>query len=366
VRERKRFDPRRPDDDEEEEARRQALSTSEAGSPNSLVVGLDCRSMNLYRFLRVRFPALPHGELRRWIADGLVRVNGTPIDDSRPLRFGDVVEIEADVRRQGKRKSPAALAVLYQDAAVIAVDKPSGLATAAERSVRQPHLLGLLKEAHPDASVKLAHRIDKQASGVVLFALGRESKQALQEQFSQRQVSKDYLALVSGHVDDAPQTVDLPLTPRLGKVHKMVVTPGRGKPAITIVRGLLRFRGYTLVHARPVTGRTHQIRAHLRHLGHSIVGDAVYDGEEQLLLSGLKLDYRRPRGESERPLLARLALHAFRIRFRSPASGELVTCTSPLPKDLRATLKQLQKTAATRIVPDFDRWLDDPIPGDLA
>ena len=366
MREPKRPDPNRADDEDEDEARREALSTSEQGSPNTLVVGLDCRSMNLYRFLRVRFPKLPHGELRRWIADGRVSVNGTPIDDSRPLRFGDVVDIEADVTRLPRRRPPAALTVLYRDSSVVAVDKASGIATAAERSLRKPHLLGLLKEAQPDASVKLAHRIDKQASGVVLFALGREAKQALQEQFSQRQVAKDYLALVTGHVEDEPLTIDEPLTPRLGRVQKMVITPGRGKPATTIVRGLVRFRGYTLVHARPITGRTHQIRAHLRHLGHPIVGDAVYGGEEQLWLSGLKLDYRRARGESERPLLARLALHAYRIRFRSPATGELVTCVSRLPKDLRSALKQLQKTAATRIVPDFDRLLDDPIPGDPA
>ncbi len=359
---------RRSYDDEGDDAaaRRDALSTSEQDAPNSLVVGLDCRSMNLYRFLRVRFPRLPHGELRRWIGEELVSVNGTPVTDSRPLRFGDVVEIDADVERVSVRRTAPRLNVLHRDAAMIAVDKPAGLATAGERDDRRPHLLGLLKRAQPDASVKLVHRIDKPASGVVVFALGRESKRALQAEFAARRVVKDYLALVSGHVDDAPQRIDVTLTPRLGRVSRMVVTPGRGKPAVTLVRALLRFRGYTLLHARPLTGRTHQIRAHLRHLGHALVGDATYGGEEQLLLSSLKLDYRRPRGERERPLLARLGLHALRIRLTSPASGAAVTCVAPLPKDLRSTLRQLQKTAGTRIVSDLEALLADPIGSNAA
>jgi hypothetical protein len=143
----------------------------------------------------------------------------------------------------------------------------------------------------------------------------------------------------------------------------MAVTPNHGKVAVTLVRGIWRFRGHTLVHARPVSGRTHQIRVHLRHLGHSIVADPTYDGEPELLLSGLKFGYRRGRGERERPLLDRLALHALRIRLVSPATGTEITCTAPLPKDLRSTLRQLQKSAGTRLVSDLEARLDDPLGG---
>ncbi|MSR45646.1 MAG: RluA family pseudouridine synthase [Planctomycetes bacterium] len=355
--------PRRREapDDELAQSQREALSTSDSGTPNSLVVGLDCRSMNLYRFLRVRFPAQPHGAIRGWITDRHVRVNGEEVVDSRPLRFGDVVDIEANVLAKRKPRELGDLVELHRDAAMIAVDKPTGLATAAERSVRQPDLLTMLKRAQTEAHVKLVHRIDKHASGVVVFALGRESKTALTAEFGARRVVKDYLALVSGQVDEAPQVIDAPLTPRRGRVQRMVVLPGHGKPAITLVRALLRFRGYTLVHARPLTGRTHQIRAHLRHLGHSLLGDGVYDGEESLFLSKLKYGYRPPRGETERPLLARLALHAHAIRLRSPADGQDVLIRSPLPKDLRSTIKQLQKTAALRVVDGLDALLDAPI-----
>ncbi|MBM4013769.1 MAG: RluA family pseudouridine synthase [Planctomycetes bacterium] len=349
-----------PDDDEIAQSRREALSTSESGSPNSLVVGLDCRSMNLYRFLRVRFPGQPHGVIRGWIAAGKVAVNGTAVIDGRPLRFGDVVDIDGDVRSRKRPRAAGELVELHRDAAMFAVDKPAGLATAAERSIRQPDLLTLLKRAAPDAHVKLVHRIDKHASGVVVFALGRAAKTALTAEFAARRVVKDYLALVSGQVDEAVQVIDAPLTPSHGKVQKMIVVPGRGKPAVTLVRALVRFRGYSLVHARPLTGRTHQIRAHLRHLGHALLCDAAYDGEESLLLSRLKHGYRPARGESERPLLARLALHAARIRLRSPADGSDVTIRAPLPRDLRAAIKQLQKAAALRTAPGLDALLDAP------
>jgi RluA family pseudouridine synthase len=351
------------DDEDEASARRRALETSETGASNILTVGLDCRSMNLYRFLRVRFPRLPHGPLHQWIADGLVSVNGTPVTDSRPLRFGDVVEIDADVEEMKRKPRPAPLVELFSDASLVAVDKPAGLATAAERSDKKPHLLALVKKSRPGASVKLVHRIDKHASGVVVFALSREAKQRLHQEFTGRRVTKDYLALVSGHVDDAPQMIDANLSPRRGRVQRMAVTPNHGKVAVTLVRGIWRFRGHTLVHARPVSGRTHQIRVHLRHLGHSIVADPTYDGEPELLLSGLKFGYRRGRGERERPLLDRLALHALRIRLVSPATGTEITCTAPLPKDLRSTLRQLQKSAGTRLVSDLEARLDDPLAG---
>jgi RluA family pseudouridine synthase len=354
-------DDDREDDDDEREARRRALETAEAGASNVLTVGLDCRSMNLYRFLRVRFPRAAHGTLRKWIDEGKVGINGTPVTDSRPLRFGDVVEIDADVDAESKGRRAPKLVELWSDASLVAVDKPAGLATAGERSDRRPHLLALVKRARPGVPVKLVHRIDKAASGVVVFALSRDVKRTLQEEFAARRVEKDYLALVSGQVDEAPQIVAASLSPRRGRVARMVVTPGRGKPAVTLVRGLWRFRGYTLVHARPVTGRTHPIRAHLRHLGHAIVADATYGGEPQLKLSGLKFGYRRSRGERERPLLDRLALHALRIRLTSPASGQPVTCTAPLPKDLRSTLRQLQKSAGVRHVADLEARLAAPL-----
>ena len=99
----------------------------------------------------------------------------------------------------------------------------------------------------------------------------------------------------------------------------------------------------------------------LRHLGHAIVGDATYDGELELRLSKLKFGYRRSRNEDERPLLARLTLHAYRIRLASPATSATVTCTAPLPKDLRSTLRQLQKSAGTRIVADLEARLAEPL-----
>jgi RluA family pseudouridine synthase len=357
---------RRPiDRDEDPDAlRREALSTSPSGSENCLVVGLDCRSMNLYRFLRVRFPRHPHGVLRGWIAGGRIRVNGATVSDSSPLRFGDVVEIDAIVGARRRRRAPAECRILHQDAAVIAVDKPAGLSTAPERGGRRECLLERLRDEVPDGSIHLVHRIDKPCSGVVVFARSRADKRTLTAEFAARRVVKDYLALVSGHVEDAPRILDAPLAARRGRDARVVVAPGGGRPSVTLVRAILRFRGYSLIHARPLTGRTHQIRAHLRHAGHALVCDATYDGEPELRLSRLKRGYHQGRGESERPLLDRLALHAARIRFASPATGGIVDVSAPLPKDLRSALRQLQKLAATRLVPDLDALFDPPSEGE--
>ncbi len=335
--------------------------TVEMGSPRCLVVGLDCRSMNLYRFLRVRFPRLPRSRFHRWIADGQVRVNGAAVIDSRPLRAGDVVEVDAEVEST-PRRAPRPWKILYEDESMLAVEKSAGVAAAPERS-RKPDLLTLLREARPSATEvpKLVHRLDKHASGVVVYALGRAAKQALVKDFAERRVTKDYLALVSGHLQEALSLQRSQVAASSGRRVRMRVVPHGGKDAVTLVRRAFEFTGFTVVHARPITGRTHQIRLHLHALGNSIVGDDVYHGVRQLFLSQIKAGYRRSRGEVERPLLDRLALHATRLRLRSPATGNDVVIESPLPRDIQTTLRQLQKTAGLRPAEEFRQWSKLPL-----
>lgn len=325
--------------------------TGSLGSPGSLVVGLDCRSMNLYRFLRVRFPTLPRSTLQGWLSAGKVQVNGSLPLDSTVLRTGDIVEIDAPVARVAQRRKPTRFEVLHQDTSMLVVDKPAGLATVTERSGDSNHLLEMLRQRlTPEcgSALRLVHRLDKQASGVVVFALHRTAKQRLVEEFTQRRVIKDYLALVSGRFPEEPLVCVAALTPLSTKPPRMGIATGRrGKWSCTLFRRRFLFRGYSLVHARPITGRTHQIRVHLRHLGHAIVGDTTYGGEPRLLLSRLKQGYRPGRGEEERPLLDRLALHATRIRLRSPEDGNFRTFEGPLPKDLRAAFHQLGKLSLT-------------------
>ena len=347
--------------------------TIACGSPNSLVIGLDCRSMNLYRFLRVRFPDVERAILQDWISRGLVLVNGSRGDISQPLRAGDAVDIKTDVSHQPKRKSLTGVTILHQDQDICVVNKPSGLSSAPERNPKAKNLLDWLRQQVPaDAGApKLVHRIDKHASGVVVFALTRDAKRTLIEDFSARRVTKDYLAIAGGPLEAEPHVLKTLIHPARGRRTRMAIHASSGKEAITLLRGAVAFRGFTAVHARPVTGRTHQIRVHLHTMGCPIVGDDLYEGLPEILLSELKPDYHRARGEKERPLLKRLGLHATRIEFPHPAHRDPVTFTAPLPREMVATLKRLQKFAGTQPDEHFNEWLaaapmgpgDDPFAG---
>ena len=323
-----------------------ATETAALGSPNCLVVGLDCRSMNPYRFLRVRFPTIPKGRLQRWLSEGSVRVNGAPLTESLTLRVGDVLEIDADLQRLPRRRHLGEARIVFEDEAVLVADKPSGMPVQPEDSQRGPDLHTQVRERsiHGSAKhgLKLVHRLDKYASGLVVFVHGRAPKQQLIEDLRTQRLKRDFLALVSGPFPSEPRAELLRITAGSG-ARRHQVSSRRGRQGCTLVRRSRLFRGYSLVHARPLSALPHQLRLHVKHLGHAVVGDSVYQGEAALLLSRIKPGYRAGRGEVERPLLSRLALHAAWVELVSPASGETVTCRSALPKDLAAALRQLEK-----------------------
>ena len=234
--------------------------------------------------------------------------------------------------------------VLYEDEAVIAFDKPSGLLTAPDRWDKSlPCLMGLVRERLSQEFAN-AHRLDRDASGVVLCAKNAEALRALQEQFESRQVEKVYVALVCpgpradrGEID-APLAVD---PKRPGRMRVSTV----GKESRTDYEVLERFSGgWTLLRARPRTGRTHQIRVHLAHAASPIVGDKLYGGAAGLNLSELKRGYK-PGRDPERPLMGRLALHAMGLSFRHPVTGAALAVESPLPHDFEVSLKYLRRFA---------------------
>ena len=334
--------------------------TAELDSSNRFVIGLDCRSMNLYRFLRVRFPRARRSLLRQWLDEGKVTLNGSPHRTLEPLRAGDVVEIAANVE-QLPRPTRAKLVVLHEDRHVLVLDKPAMVATAPERSRARSSLLELLRErsgTSAEHGIKLVHRLDKGASGVVVFAKGRPAKRFLIEEFTERRVVKDYLALVVGEWRGGARIERSSLAPVTARNPRMRVVRSGGKEAVTALRGLFGARGFSVVHARPITGRTHQIRVQLAELGHPLVGDTLYGGPGSLRLSALKPGFRPSRGERERPLLERLALHSSAIRMATP-DGSTLDARAPLPKDLRSACRQLWKSCG-RPDGDFEAWQADP------
>jgi RluA family pseudouridine synthase len=233
------------------------------------------------------------------------------------------------------------LPILYSDEAILVVDKPAGILSIPDRyDAEAPVAQSMLREEW--GQLYVVHRLDKDTSGVLIYARTAEAHQALSESFEQRSVSKVYQALVRGAPVWDEISCELPLKPDGDKLHRTVVDTHKGKPSATAFKVLARYRDCALVEARPSTGRTHQIRVHLASLGHPCLCDPLYSDGKPLLLSKLK---KRWKGDplDERPLVERAALHALSVTFPHPVSGESRTIEASLPKDMRAAIAQLEK-----------------------
>ena len=260
-----------------------------------------------------------------------------------------------------KLSSPATrefweISVLYEDEHLLALDKPSGLLTSPDRyDPNRPNLMKLLHASIADAKpwakereltyLMNAHRLDFETSGVILLAKSKPVLVQLANMFGSEKPIKDYLALVR----DCPTTdqfqVEAKLAPHPVKVGVIRVDPKRGKRARTDFEVRERFDGWTLLACRPLTGRTHQIRAHLRYVGLPIVSDSTYGGKP-LWLSRLKRDYHLKRDREERPLMGRLALHAEKLALAHPVTGQSITIEAPWPKDFAVAIKYLRRFAS--------------------
>ena len=186
------------------------------------------------------------------------------------------------------------------------------------------------------------HRIDRDTSGLIVFARTPEAQQHLSAQFEQRQTEKTYLGFVVGCPMQASGTIEAPIAEHPAKNGTMIIHRN-GKAAHTEYNLLDRFTGYALVQFRILTGRTHQIRIHCKEIGHPIVCDPIYGDGKPFLLSSLKKKYNLSKQElEERPLLNRLGLHAYQLKFQDLA-GKKIELEAPLHKDMRAMLQQLRK-----------------------
>jgi len=233
------------------------------------------------------------------------------------------------------------LDIIQQNDHFIVINKPSGLLSVPDRTQSEPSLKDLLRQRYPE--VYTVHRLDKATSGLIVFARDLETHKTLSKLFETREVEKYYLGLVEGNLIPDSGIIETGIMehPAGGKMINHV----KGKPSKTAYQSEENFKGYSLVRFRIYTGRTHQIRVHCQYLGHSIVGDPVYGDGKPLLLSAIKKKFNLSKNElEERPLMGRLALHAFQIKFQ--LEGVDYHFEAPLSKDMQATLTQLRKHAA--------------------
>lgn len=229
----------------------------------------------------------------------------------------------------------------------IALNKPSGLLSIPDRKGEDISLKKLLIEKF--GNIFTVHRIDKDTSGLIIFAKNEASHKHLSQQFAregsfgkERRTEKIYVGLVIGSLANKKETIDAPIAEH--PVKKGVMTVYRkGKEAITDYEVLEDHKIFSWVQFQIQTGRTHQIRVHLKHIGHPIVCDELYGDGKPILLSLLKHKFKLSKNEwEERPILNRLALHALSLQFID-TNGETVKFEAPLPKDLKAVLQQLRK-----------------------
>jgi len=292
------------------------------------------------------FPEFSRSRLAGWIRSGDVLLDDREVRPRDPVRGGEQVSLRARLEEETRAEpQDIPLQVVYEDDEVLVIDKPAGLVVHPGAGNPDGTLVNALLHRHPAlAAVPRAgvvHRLDKDTSGVMVVARTLQAQTALVAQLSARGVHRQYLAVVTGALV-AGGTVDAPIDRHPRDRVRMAVRED-GRDAVTHYRLRERFRAHTAVECRLETGRTHQIRVHMTHVRHPIVGDPLYGGP-------LKL----PKGASEELVAAlrgfrRQALHAETLEFAHPASGEPVRCSAPVPADMLALMAALRVDAAAHI-----------------
>lgn len=296
-------------------------------SPERLIAGPSDAGKRLDHFLQERLPRYTRSRLQSWIRDGLVQVNGSSARASFALRGGEAIDVTpGDPPPLKASPEDLPLDILYEDASVIAVNKPAGLIVHAGAGAhsgalvnRLVHHFTTLSNVGGELRPGIVHRLDKGTSGVLLVARDDSSHQALAQQFSGRTVEKTYLALVHGRVEKQTGRINTPIERDPVRRIRMSTRTGTGRAALTEFGVLRRFEKFTYLEVRIHTGRTHQIRVHLSSIGHPVAGDRLYGA----------------------PPAERVFLHAHQITFVSPATCQPVKVEAPLPEDLQAWLARL-------------------------
>ncbi len=336
----------------------QSLSV-DAEWPRTFVTAAEQAGQRLDVFLTGRFPKLSRATVRRAIDAGHVWVSGEQAKPSLRLNSGDQVEVrQIEVPREGPVPQNIPLTILHEDETIVVVNKPAGMVVHPAKGHWEGTLASALAHHFTTLSGRggptrpgIVHRLDRDTSGVIVVAKNDQAHDVLAAQFKSREVTKAYLAIVVGAPEFDRERIDEPIGDHPTHRDKKAIRrhDPEARAAVTDYEVIERFVGYALVRAMPKTGRTHQIRLHLAHVRHAVLCDRLYGG--RAIINELELIPRDKIGQdtaavSESPLLERQALHAHRLAFTHPRTGERVEFVAELPADMERTLAALRRWRA--------------------
>ncbi len=311
--------------------------------------------LRLDKALAELFPDYSRARLQQWIRDGLVRVNSVPLRAKDKVQGGEEIELTADLGDQVEWVAQSLpLDILYEDKDVLIINKPAGLVVHPGAGNPDKTLVNALLHHAPELAQLprggIIHRIDKETSGILAVARSPLGYTQLVEQLQARLFVREYHAVVCG-VLVAGGKVDEPIARHPSQRTRMAVVHG-GKPAVTHYRVAKRYRAHTHIRAKLETGRTHQIRVHMAHARYPLVGDPLYGGRLRLPPQSSEAFKAALRG------FHRQALHAERLGFQHPRTGEFVEWSVPMPEDmqqllaaLEQDLKDFEKTSGGDLLP---------------
>ncbi|OHB40746.1 MAG: hypothetical protein A3K25_08710 [Planctomycetes bacterium RIFOXYB12_FULL_42_10] len=299
------------------------------------------------RYLASRLPDYSRTFLQKLVKEGAVLVNGRTVKSSYDIQKGDLISVRVPVFEESKVvPEDIPINIVYEDDYLMLINKPYDMVVHPAGGHPSGTLVNALafhcqnlSQVNGPLKAGIVHRLDRDTSGIMLTIKSDAVHSHIAMQFEKRYVKKEYLAVVEGELMLDSDEISLPIARHKIDTQKMAVRHDIGKEAVSIYEVIERFRGYTLVKVMPKTGRTHQIRVHMRAIGHPVVADFMYSNQESCYLSDLLQKEREP---GEVPIIERQALHAHRIEFFHPIQNKKMEFEVDMPEDISALVNALR------------------------
>ena len=299
------------------------------------------------RYLASRLPDYSRTFLQKLVKEGAVLVNGHTVKSSYDIQKGDFISVRVPVIEESKIvPEDIPIDIVYEDDYLMLINKPYDMVVHPAGRHHCGTVVNALafhcqnlSQVNGPLKAGIVHRLDRDTSGIMLTIKSDSVHSHIAMQFEKRSVKKEYLAVVEGELMLDSDEISLPIARHIIDSQKMAVRHDIGKEAVSIYEVVERFRGYTLVKIMPKTGRTHQIRVHMRAIGHPVVADFMYSSQESCYLSDL---LQKEREEGELPIIDRQALHAHRIEFFHPIHNKKMEFEVDLPDDISALVNTLR------------------------